>query len=349
MVKKLVFILAALGASAAYAQTSTAQSAMFNNTAAGTFVISGSSVYSFNKDVAATYFTNLLSGGPAVTCTGGGPGGVNCLPANQPAAPAASAPDASKLTNHISNNSCNFFDGAALSLSIGGPTTYTQSATIAGLNTKGNWKFEWTYTIAFATTAGPFDPLTAWNLESTNTTAADVGVDGFFAGESVQKKTKATGADKWTFKASFTILDAGISRMVNPQYTITDSTATVVCGPTAIALLPVEQGVDFQYDQNAGTNGTTSLLIPSGTVSAIQTGQVYNSLGDKDNFAGNDTTLGEKQAVDTANTPTCSISAAGSYTLNVTGTMKGVSGAASLPVSVASSVCISAGTCSVCQ
>ena len=57
-------------AATALAQTKTAQSAMFENTATGTFVIVGTEVWAYNKDTAATYLSNALVSGPTVTCSG---------------------------------------------------------------------------------------------------------------------------------------------------------------------------------------------------------------------------------------------------------------------------------------
>jgi hypothetical protein len=329
--------------------TSTAQSAMFNNTAAGTFVISGTEVWSYNKVTATTYFSNTQTSGPVVTCAGNA---TNCSASNQPATPAAPAPNPAKLTPFVSSNSCNFWDGTALSLNpLPADNQYKQSVTINGVNGSGNWKFEWTYTIAFTdSVGGPYAAKTAWDLVSSSSTSAEVGVDGFFAGQSTQKKAKAAPGNPWTFKASHTMTaDDGSSRLVNPQYSIVDSGLNLVCGPTAIGVYPIERGVDYFYAQNAGFNGSASQLIDNYNVSVIQNGSpALSPGGDADNFAGNNLTNGERQSVDPLTTSTCSISAAGSYFLKVTGTLKGVSGTASLPVAVTSTVCISAGTCSLC-
>jgi hypothetical protein len=330
--------------------TSTAQSAMFNNTAAGTFMISGTEVWSYNKATAATYFSNTLTSGPVVSC-GGNPN-TDCASENQPPAPAVPAPDPAKLTPFVASNSCKFWNGTALTLNpLPQDNQYTQSVTISGLNGKGNWKFEWTYTIAFAdSVGGPYAAKTAWDLDSSSSTFASVGVAGFFAGQSTQKKAKASPGNPWTFKASHTMTaDDGSSRLVNPQYSILDSNGDLVCGPKDIAVLPIESGVDYRYAQNAGVNGSTNQLIDDAMVSAIQQGNVASPGGDKDNFAGNDYTNGERQFVDEDNTPKCSISQEGSYSLIVTGTLKGVSGTTPpIGFSTTSNVCISAGTCSVC-
>jgi hypothetical protein len=353
-------VLLLLGSGVALAQTSTAQSAMFSNGASGTFFINGTEVWEYDRDVAATYFSNTLVSGPVITCSGNA---TNCGAGNQPATPTAPDPDQQKLVPFVSSNSCNFWDGSALALNpLPQDNQYKQSETIKGVNGNGNWKFEWTYEIGFADpdtsdsypAGGPFPAMTAWELQSSDTASAEVGVEGFFAGQSTQKKNKG-GADKWTFKASHTMTASDLtSRLVTPQYTIEDANGAV-CGPTDIVMLPIESGVDFIYDGNAGSNGTLSQLFDDPAVagdgklvSLIQQGGVAAVNGLFDNFAGNDSTNGERQSIDADNTPTCSIADAGSYTLNVTGTLKGVSGASSLPVSISSTVCISAGTCQLC-
>jgi hypothetical protein len=352
-VAALLFLVIGGTASAA---TATAQSAMFDNEASGNFVITGDSVYSYNKDTAATYFTNAWNGVvPTPTCTGGGSGGVNCSSGNQPATPSAPDPDANKLNGHIGCNSCNFWDGSALSLSCAvGTTPYTQDVTLSGLNTKGNWKYTFTYNIGFSAAGDAYNSapvaLTAWDLQSSSTTNADVTVEGFFAGQSTQLKN--TGSGGWSFKASHTMLDSlGASRLVGATATITDADANVIC--TLPIVTHVVSGEDFTYLGNAGRNGTLINLFdngitPNGTVNDIQNGVSTALNGRKDDFAGNNGTGGDQAVIDSDSTGTCSISAAGNYTLNVTGTLKGVSGASSLPVSVSSSICISAGTCSVC-
>jgi hypothetical protein len=328
-------------ASIVHAQTSTAQSAMFNNTASGNFVITGNEVWSYNKDTAATYFTNTLTSGPDVTC-GGSP--TNCADDNKPDPPAAPAPDASKLNATVNSNSCNFWEGTELSVSTG-QQNYKQSVTINGLNTKGNWTFEWTYTVAVGTTNPPA-AQTAWELQSSSTTTADVSVTGFFAGQSTQLAS-GKGKKDWSFKASHTMTDAGVSRLVDPVAKIYDAGANLVCSLAISTAL--EYGVDYFYAQNAGSNGPTGQLIDGDTVNRIQNGLKASPNGNVDDFAGNNTTLGERANITGTTPAACSIAAAGSYSLQVSGILKGVSGSASLPVSVTSSVCISAGSCQVCN
>lgn len=344
----LILGLAVILAGSALAQTKTAQSAMFDNSASGNFVITGSSVYSYNRDTAATYFTNNWDGAAAtVGCTGGGAGGVNCLAANKPATPAAPAADDNKLNGHVGCNACNFWGGNALSLACGGPTSYNQVVTLSGLNGRGNWNFTFTYTIGLTTT-DPVPAGTAWDLQTSSTTNADVSVTGFFAGQSVQSKSNGTGG--WSFKASHTMLDSlGASRLVGATATISDDQANVIC--TLPLTTAVESNQDFVYLGNAGRNGTVAQLFDdgvtaNGTVNEIQGGVSTSLNGKKDDFAGNNGTGGDRAVITASGV--CSIAAAGNYTLNVTGTLKGVSGSSSLPVSVNSSICISAGTCSLC-
>ena len=119
----------------ATAQTTTAQSAMFANTASGNFIITGTEVWSYNKDTAATYFSNAVSSGPVVTCNGNP---TNCATTNQPAAPGAPAPESNKLNASVNSQSCAFWDGTLLTLT--GDTTYKQFVTINGLNGNGPGK-----------------------------------------------------------------------------------------------------------------------------------------------------------------------------------------------------------------
>jgi hypothetical protein len=334
------------------AQTKTAQSAMFENTAAGTFVVTGSEVWAYDTDAAAGLFSNVLLSGPTVACSGSP---ANCATTNQPAAPAAPAASASKVNPFVHSNSCNLWDGLALTLNpLPQDNQYTQPLTIPGLNGNGNWKFTWTYQIGFAdTVGGPYPAQTAWTLQSTDTTNATVSIEGFFAGQSTQAKSNGTGG--WSFKASHTMLDSlGASRLVGAQATITDADANVKCALPIVIENPIQSNQDFTYLGNAGRNGTTANLFDdgvtsNGTVNEIQ-GAVSIALnGKKDDFAGNNGTGGDKAVIDSVATGTCSIGVEGSYTLSVTGTLKGVSGASSLPVSVSSQICVSAGTCQVCN
>ena len=330
--------------------TSTAQSAMFKNTTSGQFLIEGSEVWEYNKTTAATYFSNTLVGGPTIDCNGNA---ANCAPANQPAAPAAPEPDPKALTSHISNQACNFWNGVALDIDGGKKSPYYQSVTTKGLNGGGNWKFEWTYEVGFVDeVGGPYDAHTAWDLDSsTPAGVANVTVEGFFAGQSTQKKGKA-GADKWTFKASHTMSEIDpsnglpVSRLVNPVAALYGAGVDPIC--TLAIFTQLEQGVDYEYIGNAGTNGDVSQLFPIGLVSDIQQGVLSTGSGLWDNFAGNDYTNGERAVITGTDPANCEISEPGTYELIVTGVLKGVSGAFSLPFGVTSNVCISAGTCQVC-
>jgi hypothetical protein len=320
---------------------------MFSNTASGNFVITGEAIYAYNNATAAAYFTNVWNNSAPVRTCSGSP--TNCATSNAPlSAPAAPAADASKLNGKIGCNACNFWGGIALSLSCGGPNTYTQSVTINGQNGNGNWKYEFTYNIGFSATGDAYNSTpaekTAWDLQSNDTINADVGVTGFFAGQSTQLKNNGSGG--WSFKASHTLLDSlGASRLVDATATIKDELAVTVCTlPIVTNIVP---GQEFTYLGNAGRNGTTDNLFDNGitsngTVNEIQDGVSTALNGKKDDFAGNNGTGGDKAVIDSDSTGTCPISAEGNYTLHVTGALKGVSGSSSLPVSVSSSICINA-------
>lgn len=302
----------------------------------------------FQLEARSTNGEDLISG-PVVTCTGSGLGGVNCLPANQPATPTAPSSNVLKLTPYVATNACNFWSGNALELLEGGPKPqYTLSETINGLNGKGNWKFEWTYEIGFVDgNAGPFDPRTAWDLQSSSTTCAAVTVEGFFAGQSTQKKSK--GTDKWTFKASHMMTNPdGTTRLVDPLATVYDGLGNPVGEPLVI-YTGRESGVDFFYQGNAGVNGSTSQLINDTFVSAIQQGLVSSPGGNTDNFAGNDYTNGERAWIVYTEPAAVEICDAGAYEMLVTRVLKGVEGSLSLPFSTTGSICVSAGDCQLCQ
>ena len=367
---RMITLLVAVGlctaASNSWAQTQTAQSAMFSTQASGNYVITGNEVWNYNKVTAATYFNNVWDGnpptGPVVSCSNAPSNtGRGCNPAYQPAQPATTAPDPNpnKLTPHVANNSCNFWAGTALTLIPGPNTTYTQddTVTVSGLTPSsgqaGAWKFTWTYTynITFSQGAGPFPPQTAWDLQSSDTTKAEVTVTGFFAGESTQKKSAPSPGNPWTFKTSFTMTDdLGGSRLVNPVAHILDSNASEICTLAINTTVPPFATDNYFYAKNAGSNGNSNQLVDNGTVLDIENGSVCSPGNNCDNFAGNNTTLGEKADITSTNPSSCSISQAGNYTLQVTGTLKGVSGASSLPVSVSSSLCIQAESCTLpCQ
>jgi hypothetical protein len=178
-----------------------------------------------------------------------------------------------------------------------------------------------------------------------------VAVTGFFAGQSTQLKSNGSGG--WSFKASHTMLDSlGASRLVNATAVITDAAANTVC--TLPLVTNILSNQDFTYLGNAGRNGTLNNLFDNGSVSNGSVNEIQGGISialnnRKDDHAGNNGTGGDEAVIDSVASGSCLISAAGSYTLSVTGTLKGVSGGSSLPVAVSSGVCVSAGTCSVCQ
>ena len=170
------------------APSQTAQGIMANLHADGTFTVVDNKQYRFNEETAATYFSNTLtSGTPSVTCTGGSPKG-DCSSANQPAAPAAPAPDPYKVNGTpqapgaVQKNQCTFLDGGSLS-----GLSYTQQIQgIPGRNGSGKWAFTWTYEVA--PTTSPVAPLTAWDLVKEVTGPAEVQITAEIAGESVLVK-----------------------------------------------------------------------------------------------------------------------------------------------------------------
>jgi hypothetical protein len=330
-------------AHAAGSPNQTAQSVMVTvDTESSNFITTGNEVWFYDATCARTHFTNTLTSGPEISCTGGGSGGVNCLPANQPATPSAPVPDSTKLNGPVGCNSCNFWDGTALSDSCGSSLgTYKQNLTLDGVNGRGNWKFEWTYTTALADPNFVPAAQMCWNLQSSSTTQAELIFDvGIFSQSELSKPT--TGR-----KASFTLTDAGGDRVQDLHYSVRDGdgnevasgdladTITSQCNNTG------DSFYDVLYNANAGSNGVLSLLQDNQTI-----GYILNH----DSFANNDTTVaGACSNVDKATASASGIFVDdGSYTLTITGTVKGVSASLDDHFSVTSTICVSAGTCSVC-
>lgn len=339
-------VLGGPNALAAKAKSSTAQSAMFATgpASSSSFIVEGTETWAFDAAAAAAYFTNQWDGNsPTVSCTGGGAGGVNCLPANQPAAPSTPAASPQKLTPVVNSNQCTFWAGGAPSVS-GPQSSYTQSETIGGLNGSGNWKFTWTFAIA---SLGPVAPRTAWNLQSSDLSPAVYTLDGFLAAQSTVKKS-ATRAQQWTFKTSHTIRNPdGSPRVANLMASLYDTmgTATIaddVLLDAAALTFTVETGVDFFYSRNAGASGTLNQLVDGAFVDAIQDGLVASPGGFTDDFSGNDATLGERAVIDPVD---FELTSEGSFRVAVTGVLKGVDGGLNLPFATSSTVTVTAGTC----
>lgn len=318
MVKKLVIILAALGASAAYAQTKTAQSIMIDTSSTATaLAIDQTQKYKFDVPVAATYFNNAWDNAvPSASCSGNGCGGV----CPQPPAPAAPLPLASQVIGGGSSgnggadgvagqNRCTFLDGGTLT---GGTYTQKISNVNGGCNvceacnggsgcgtnlsscpTVNGQKYKqvaksasWDFTYTYAVTPNIISvaAFTAWDLiETSGDNTVSLDVNALIAGESVSV-SKNLGT-----KYSFSLLqnDGVTPRISNVCVSVDGGAATCVPYPDQ-KLAYVDRNpsgptpaLDYLYNANALTcNGTacTSLMNGSGAL-AILNG---------DAFAGND-------------------------------------------------------------
>ncbi|GAB2532155.1 hypothetical protein [Spirosoma aerophilum] len=293
--------------------TSTGQGIMVKLLASGDYSVSGSKVYKFDETAAATYFTTTISPGVPTNCNGSP---TNCNISNTPAAPLAPAPNVNKLKALISDNKCRFLSGATLS-----GTTYTQTETAAGLNGRGNFEFTFTYTIA-PTTSDPVAPYTAWPLFQDNTDGtATIPVSATIAGES------AMSSKQFPKKYSFS-LDEGVDINGDPISRVQDLVLTVDGVPTSVSSHLVF-GQNFMYVTNAGSNGTTSLLVDGDATSILnndsQPGNNNGGVGGKDLASALvdaiPYSLGE-----------------GAHTINLTGKIKGNSATADIGFSVTSSI-----------
>lgn len=304
---------------------STGQGIMVNLNTGGQLALVQTQTYRLDETAAAAYFTNSLTGGPAVSCNGSA---ANCAATNQPAAPAAPAADALQLNRHPDNkglgggvvfdNRCTFLDGGTLA-----GRQYTQAVTVNGLNGKGNWTFTWTYDVT--PTQATVDPFTAWNLVgTTGDNVASVDITAQIAGES------ALSSNKHDLKYSFSLLDSyGLNRVsdlvVNVDGTDYPTTSTVIQNAPG-ALAGGLGAVDFNYTTNAGSNGATSLLS-NGDARSILNG---------DSFAGNQNGGSDGSALAYASmTPVGVLLAPGDHAVTLSGTVKGnTASSASQPFSV---------------
>lgn len=306
---------AGLFGSAAFGQSQTAQSAMvqtnLNSTA---YIIEGTITWTFDREMAETYYTNAWDGlAPAVTVGGG----------STQTSPGAPAPDANELMQLAQADRCTFFFGGSLR-----STTYTR--TVNG--TKG-WKWTYTYNIT-PNAPGTVAAATAWSSATTGGTV-DVGFSGFVSSESFLQQSKKT-------KYSFTLLDSTGSRVTNVRIALEQKGIDGVWTQVGDAIsypdpLPVTATTaDYSYYGNAGIFGNSAVYgylhapneLPAANVSAILT---------SDTFANNDgdLTAGNVQQANYTNQFT-GLTNAGDYRIRVSGTVKGNSATADQQFSVTS-------------
>ncbi|ARK11585.2 hypothetical protein A6C57_15310 [Fibrella sp. ES10-3-2-2] len=272
-------------------------------------------VYTFNKDLAKTYYTTSAPSGPTVT-SGNNPA---------PATPAAPAPDPIG-NNDVLKDKCIFYSGGKL-------PDYTYTKTV---NLPKGWKYTYTYAVTGATVA----PLTAWDSKVTGgEETAEVPVNVTIAGLS------ALSSKTHPLKYSFSLLaDDGLtSRVTDLKITITNAEGTVV-SETPISS-SIVNGTDFRYMTNAGTNGNYVDLIANTTVTNYlgynANGKMASDILLFDSFSGNNASSNITCAKGDEVKPVLGV---GEYTVTLTGVVKGNAASNSTTVSVSKKVIVS-GNC----
>jgi len=259
------------------------------------------------------------------------------------------------VTPVANGEKCTFFNGGTLT----GTDTYTKTVTVV-VNSgpqagRGTWKFTYTYNIApdpskDQDTSQPgvqVAPRTAWNLiDSSGASTVSVEVNGTIAGQSVVQND-AKGKRTWNRKYSFTLLNPdGSSRITDLKVTVsgTDSNGN----PVSLEAYPghtvdTNPG-DFEYTGNAGTNGNTNLLVPGpAMVSDILKGNVTATDGGKDDFIQNDVVVGYVHLATME--PVTFDLGPGTYTVTISGKVKGTDGNLDLSFDVTQHLTISAEGC----
>jgi hypothetical protein len=310
------------------------------------FQISGTTTYTFDKDCAEGNYTAGAGtwDGNTPTCSGSA---ANCASTNQPAVPTAPDPDAhgpNSIEHHAQQDRCTYYCGGTLS-----SWNYTQTATVAGLNGKGNWTFTFNYSSSpkIADVAAG----TCWSCAETGGTV-DVGFSGFVSSESYLNN-RNTGTTKY----SFTLLDSlGASRVLGAtaklQYSadgLFDDTVDV--GTIAFTdPLPVTSTVnDYLYYGNAGVFGNSAVFSQLHAIGGGKPATNVSAILLEDNFANNnnDLTNGNVQEADFSGSFT-GLTQAGSYRVVISGTVKDNAGSGFEAFSVTSNSTIIGG-CDQCS
>lgn len=312
----------------------------------GDFALVENQVYHFNIAEAAAFLANTLTSGPVASCTGGP---TNCADSNKPAAPPAPSPDPNQVTDHGNGaavaDECTFLTGGTLPSS-----TYTQGVTVNGLNGRGNWTFTWTYTIEPNT--DPVPAFTAWDLTQDAGGQVTTTIGANIAGESVVVSSQFP-----TGKYSFSLVDGSGNRVTGLDIQIADASNSVVFEAGPLSATPLGStivtntpgatpytgpgNVDFTYTGNGGAFGNAvAALMDSTNSSQVSTysGPADKVPGDarsildgavqrvtyKDIFTGNNDggSDGSALAMAVMDTQTVTLGP-GSYTVTLTGTIKG--------------------------
>jgi len=299
---------------------------MVDLNAAGQFAIVNTQLWKFNVTTAGTYFINAWDGNPptvSIQCTGS----ANCTPSTPPTPPAP-APDPSKVTGPTgaaTTQKCTFLDGGTLTGS-----SYTQTVTVTTNCTDGHktktckYTFTYTYNVTpdtdldgdLSTQSFGVVPFTAWDLVSTTgPSTASITITAKIAGESVVQSTQFPSPGKFSF--SLHNRD-GSSRVTNLQLFVNGVLAATpgsTLEENCPGCLRGDLGaVDFSYATNAGSNGVTSLL-KDGDARTILNNDV---------FPGNDDGGADGRALARAVMDPVHLDLPpGTYTITLTGTVKG--------------------------
>jgi hypothetical protein len=313
-------------AHAASTPSQTAQCIMVNTVTDNTaYQINGTTTWTFHRACAETNYTASAGvwNGNTPTCSGST---ANCAPTNQPTPPPAPPIDEhgpNSIEHHALQDRCTFFCGGTLD-----GWNYTNTATVDGLNGRGNWTFTYNYNV---TTVGAVNEATCWTCEETGGTV-DVNFTGFVSSESFLNNRNAG-----TKKYSFTLLDSlGISRVsgVTAQLQMFDGTNWNDVGSpiTFTDPLPVTSTLaDYTYYGNTGVYGNSAVynfLDASAPGNGLGGRLISNILTTApDNFAGNNNDLaaGNVYEADYSGSFT-GLTEAGSYRISVSGIVKDNSG-----------------------
>ncbi|HWG21631.1 MAG TPA: hypothetical protein VG225_13960 [Terracidiphilus sp.] len=322
-----------------FATNYTGQGISVTMTGGGDYVITQNLVYKFNFTTASGFFTNAWDGNaPTVSCSGG-----KCGVTPTPAAPGAPLADASKVSgtqpgSACETNECTFFSGGTLT-----GLTYTQTAKVTPVS---GAIFTFTYTYVVTPTTSSVDPLTAWDLvQSSGDDAVVVPISATIAGESVVVNSTfkcvsgvpgTAKCGKFSFNLGTPGYNLADNRVSGLVVTVTNASSVVVFSQGAYST--VEDGVPygtltFPYTTNAGSNGATAYL---------QSGDAYTIMQSNDVPGGGFGPADLEEAVMDTVSPSLG---PGSYTVTLTGTVKGNSASASILFSVSQQLHISAGDC----
>jgi hypothetical protein len=361
----LIVLTALLGApsSAPAAPSQTAQGIMVNLQGSGDFIITQNQTWKFcngpdsctdlNSNTvapASSYFTNAWDGNAPtlVSCTPS----TKCTNLGTPPAPGAPGADFTWVygpghanSYACASNKCTFWAGGDLQ---GLSYTQTASSSAGSGSTARTATYQYTYNVTPTQTS--VAAQTAWYLfQSSGGTTATINIDAQIAGESVVVNNTfkclsgvpgTARCGKFSFNLGTPGYDATNDRVQNLTVTVTDVTdpnnpvvvETVNPGNTVIDGDPFGS-LTFDYTTNAGSNGATQYLQNGDAYSVMTTNDVPGG-----GFGPTDL---EEAIMDTVPATL----GPGSYTVTLTGTVKGNSASSNLPFSITNQLHISAENC----